>query len=289
MTSLRLPDGRSLDLRVDGPDDGPVLVYVHGTPSSGLLPDDLGRAALGRGMRLVSWSRPGYSTSSRHADRTVASFAADAESVLDHLGVDRAWAAGWSGGGPHALALAALLPHRFHAVATLAGVAPYAESQGSLDWLAGMGEDNLDEFGASLDGEEPLRDYLDAPVEALRGVRPRDIVASMSSLLPEVDRAHIEGDFGEFLAQSFREALSVSEDGWVDDDLAFVEPWGFDLGAVSVPVTVWQGSADLMVPFAHGEWLAAHVPGARPRLLEGDGHLSIVVGRAEEIVEDLLS
>jgi pimeloyl-ACP methyl ester carboxylesterase len=289
MTSLRLPDGRSLDLRVDGPDEGPVLVYVHGTPSSGLVPDDLGRAALGRGLRLVSWSRPGYSTSSRQADRTVASFAADAEAVLDHLGIDRAWAAGWSGGGPHALALAALLPHRFHAVATLAGVAPYAESQGSLDWLAGMGQDNLDEFGASLDGEEPLRDHLDPLVEGLSSVRPRDIVASMSSLLPEVDRRHIEGDFGEFLAQSLHDALSVSDDGWVDDDLAFVEPWGFDLDAVSVPVTVWQGSADLMVPFAHGEWLAAHVPGARARLLDGDGHLSIVVGRADEIVEDLLS
>jgi pimeloyl-ACP methyl ester carboxylesterase len=289
MTSLRLPDGRSLDLQVDGPDDGPVLVYVHGTPSSGLIPDDLGRAALGRGMRLVSWSRPGYSTSARQADRTVASFAADAEAVLDELGVERAWAAGWSGGGPHALALAALLPHRFHAVATLAGVAPYAESQGSLDWLAGMGQDNLDEFGASLEGEDPLRRYLDAHVTALRGVRPADIVASMGSLLPDVDRAHLGGDFGEFIAQSFRESLSVSADGWVDDDLAFVEPWGFDLASIHVPVTVWQGSADLMVPFAHGEWLAAHVPGARARLLEGDGHLSIVVGRADEIVEDLLS
>jgi pimeloyl-ACP methyl ester carboxylesterase len=289
MTSLRLPDGRSLDLQVDGPDDGPVLVYVHGTPSSGLIPDDLGRAALGRGMRLVSWSRPGYSTSARQADRMVASFAADAEAVLDELGVERAWAAGWSGGGPHALALAALLPHRFHAVATLAGVAPYAESQGSLDWLAGMGQDNLDEFGASLEGEDPLRRYLDAHVTALRGVRPADIVASMGSLLPDVDRAHLGGDFGEFIAQSFRESLSVSADGWVDDDLAFVEPWGFDLASIHVPVTVWQGSADLMVPFAHGEWLAAHVPGARARLLEGDGHLSIVVGRADEIVEDLLS
>lgn len=289
MTAPTLPDGRALDLRVDGPDDAPVLVYVHGTPSSGLVPDDLGRAALDRGMRLVSWSRPGYATSTRQAERRVAAFAADAEHVLDHLGVERAWAAGWSGGGPHALALAALLPHRFHAVATLAGVAPYAESQGSLDWLAGMGQDNLDEFGASLDGEVPLRTYLAPHVAGLRAVRPGEIVDAMASLLPDVDRGHLQGDFGDFVAQAFREAVSVSADGWVDDDLAFVEPWGVYLASIDVPVTVWQGSADLMVPFAHGEWLAAAVPGARARLLDGDGHLSIVVGRADEIVEDLLS
>ena len=197
--------------------------------------------------------------------------------------------AGWSGGGPHALALAALLPHRFHAVATLAGVAPYAESQGTLDWMAGMGQDNIDEFGASLAGEDPLRAYLEPHVAVLRSVRPHQIVDAMSSLLPEVDRGHLAGEFGDFLAQEMREALSVSPDGWVDDDLAFVEPWGFDLASIAVPVTVWQGSDDLMVPFAHGEWLAAHVPDARVRLLEGDGHLSIVVGRAGEIVDDLLS
>lgn len=289
MTSFRLADGRTLDLRVDGPDDAPALVYVHGTPSSGLVPDDLGRAALDRGLRLVSWSRPGYATSTRQPERSVASFAADAEAVLDHLGIERAWAAGWSGGGPHALALAALLPHRMHAVATLAGVAPYAESQGGLDWLGGMGEDNVAEFGASLEGEAPLRSWLDGPAAELRRVRAPEIVAAMASLLPDVDRGHLAGAFGEFLAQAFRESVSVSPDGWVDDDLAFVEPWGVDLGAIDVPVTVWQGSADLMVPFAHGEWLAAHVPGARSRLLDGDGHLSIIVGRADEIVEDLLS
>ncbi len=289
MTSFRLADGRTLDLRVDGPDDAPALVYVHGTPSSGLVPDDLGRAALDRGLRLVSWSRPGYATSTRQPERSVASFAADAEAVLDHLGIERAWAAGWSGGGPHALALAALLPHRMHAVATLAGVAPYAESQGGLDWLDGMGEDNVAEFGASLEGEAPLRSWLDGPAAELRRVRAPEIVASMASLLPDADRAHLAGEFGEFLAQAFRESVSVSPDGWVDDDLAFVEPWGVDLAAIDVPVTVWQGSADLMVPFAHGEWLAAHVPGARSRLLDGDGHLSIIVGRADEIVDDLLS
>jgi len=209
--------------------------------------------------------------------------------VLDHLGIDSAYAVGWSGGGPHVLACGALLPGRFRAIGSLAGVAPYVESQGSLDWLDGMGQDNLDEFGASLTGEAALRAYLAPHGEALRTVQADGVVEAMASLLPEADRVHLTGAFGDELARDFREAVEVSIDGWVDDDLAFTRPWGFELAALDLPVTVWQGSEDLMVPLAHGEWLAAAIPGASARLLPGDGHLSIVVGRGAEIVDDLLA
>ena len=289
MTELVLADGRSLDLRLAGPDDGPALVYIHGTPSSAGFPEDLGAAALARGMRLVSWSRAGYFTSSRRAGRSVADSVTDAAEVLDHLGVDSAYALGWSGGGPHVLACGALLPARFRAIGSLAGVAPYVESQGSLDWFAGMGQDNLDEFGASLEGEDALRAFLEPHGEELRAVQADGIVAAMASLLPEADRVHLTGAFGDELARDFREAVEVSIDGWVDDDLAFTRPWGFDLAALDLPVTVWQGSDDLMVPLAHGRWLAAAIPGATARLQEGDGHLSIAIGRAAEIVDDLLA
>jgi pimeloyl-ACP methyl ester carboxylesterase len=289
VTDLVLSDGRTLDLRLAGPDEGPALVYIHGTPGSAAFPSDIGAAALARGMRLVSWSRAGYSTSTRRPGRSVADSVGDAAEVLDHLGIESAYAVGWSGGGPHVLACGALLPHRFRAIASLAGVAPYAESQGSLDWFAGMGQDNVDEFGAALIGEAAVRARLEAQGETLRTIQADGIVGSMSSLLPEVDRAHLGGSFGDDLALSFREALAVSIDGWVDDDLAFARAWGFDLGSLDLPVTVWQGSLDLMVPFAHGEWLAAAVPGASAHLLPGDGHLSIALGRAAEIVDDLLA
>jgi len=289
VTDLVLADGRSLDLRVAGPDDGPALVHIHGTPSSAAFPEDIAAAALARGMRLVSWSRAGYFTSSRRAGRSVADSVSDAAEVLDHLGIEQAYAIGWSGGGPHVLACGALLRPRFRAIASLAGVAPYVESQGSLDWFAGMGQDNLDEFGASLEGEAALRAYLEPQGAELRHVRADGIVGAMASLLPEADRAHLTGAFGDELARDFREAVQVSIDGWVDDDLAFTREWGFDLASLDLPVTVWQGSDDLMVPFGHGEWLAAHIPGASAQLLQGDGHLSIVVGRAHEIVDDLLA
>jgi pimeloyl-ACP methyl ester carboxylesterase len=289
VTDFVLADGRNLDLRVAGPDDGPALVYIHGTPSSAAFPSDIGGAALARGMRLVSWSRAGYATSSRRVGRTVADSVSDAAEVLDHLGIESAYAVGWSGGGPHVLACAALLPQRFRAIASLAGVAPYVESQGSLDWLAGMGQDNIDEFGASIEGETALRRYLEPQGAGLRTVQADGIVDAMASLLPEADRRHLTGALGDELALSFREAVALSVDGWLDDDLAFVREWGFDLGSLDLPVTVWQGSDDLMVPFAHGEWLAAAIPGATARLITGDGHLSIGIGRAAEIVDDLLA
>ena len=223
------------------------------------------------------------------SDPVLASFASDAREVLDLLGIERAHALGWSGGGPHVLSLAALLPDRIRSATSLAGVAPYAETEGALDFLAGMGQDNIEEFGAALEGEAPLREFLAPFVPALRVVTPAGIVEELASLLPEVDRAFCTDEHGGELARAFQEALVVSEDGWVDDDLAFVRPWGFDLDAIRVPVHVWQGSADLMVPFAHGEWLAGAVPGASVHLLDGEGHLSIGVGQAEAIVAALLA
>lgn len=288
-STLTLADGRDLDLRRSGPARGDVLVYIHGTPSSAGAPSALAEAAHVRGLQLVSWSRPGYSTSTRQPGRSIASFATDAREVLDRLGIDRVHALGWSGGGPHVLSLAALLPDRIRSATSLAGVAPYAESSGELEFLAGMGRDNIEEFGAAVEGEEPLRQFLAPFVPALRVVTPAGIVEELASLLPDVDRAYCTDEHGGELAQAFHEALVVSEDGWVDDDLAFVRPWGFDLASIRVPVHVWQGSADLMVPFAHGVWLASAVPGAVTHLLDGDGHLSIAVGQAEAIVDALLA
>ena len=279
-----LTDGRELDLRRLGPVDGDVLLYIHGTPSSGAAPSALAQAAHARGLQVVSWSRPGYSTSTRQPGRSIASFAVDAREVLDTLGIGRAHALGWSGGGPHVLALAALLPDRIASATSLAGVAPYAETLGDLDFLAGMGADNIHEFGAAIEGEPKLREFLAPFVSALRVVTPAGIVEELASLLPDVDRAYCTDEHGGELAEAFHQGLAVSEDGWVDDDLAFVRPWGFDLAAIRVTVHVWQGSADLMVPFAHGQWLASAVPGAVAHLLDGQGHLSIGVGQAEAIV-----
>ena len=238
-------------------------------------------------MRLVTFSRPGYGSSTRDLGRRVADVARDAEAVLDQVGASRCVVAGWSGGGPHALATAALLPHRVSAVVLMASVAP--SDADDLDFLGGMGADNLEEFAAAAEGESALRRFLEAQAPQLISSTVDDVVEAMATLLPPVDREIFRrSDVAPFLLASFQEGLRHGVDGWIDDDLAFLRPWGFDLGAPDrhgVPVWVWQGSDDLMVPAAHGRWLADHVPGSVPHLEAGEGHVSIVVGAVDRMLD----
>ena len=281
-----LPGGRALEALVTGPEDGTLLVFHHGSPGAAVPFPTLERAAAERGVRLAQYSRPGSGRSTRQSGRTVADCAADVAAIADHLGAERFLTAGASGGGPHALACAALLPERVFAAATIAGVAPY-DAEG-LDWTAAMGEDNQIEYRtAARDPQELLR-WMEPQVEVMAHVAPDEIVDAMRSLISEVDEASLSGELGEVIAASFHEAFRDGPWGWYDDDLAFVAPWGFDLSEIRVPVSVWQGPHDLMVPFAHGQWLAAHVAGARANLRPEHGHLSLLVGSIGEILDDLL-
>ena len=263
------------------------LLFHHGTPGSSVPVRAWGRACDARSLRLVTWSRPGYGASSRRPGRRVVDDADDMVAVLDHLGAERCLVAGWSGGGPHALASGARLGSRVAGVLCIAGVGP--ADVGGLDFLAGMGEQNLDEFAAARTGEAGLRTYLEREAAGLRDVRAEGVVAEMATLLPAVDRAVLTSEYGEDLASAFRESVSTGVDGWLDDDLAFVRPWGFDVGEVQVPTFVWQGEEDLMVPFAHGRWLAEHLPAATSHLLPGEGHLSVALGSLDAMLDELVA
>lgn len=285
--TLTLPDARRLEVEVTGPDEGPVLLFHHGTPGGSEQFRGMADEVHARGYRLVTWSRAGYGASSRRPGRSVADEVTDAMAVLDHLGGDSCVVAGWSGGGPHALACGALAPERVRGALSIAGVGPFGASD--LDFLDGMGQENHDEFGAALEGEDALRAYLEAARPELRHVTGDQIVDQMETLLPPVDRDSLTGEFGDFLARGFRQAVSVSVDGWLDDDLAFTRDWGFELADLAVPTYLWQGSEDLMVPFAHGEWLAAHVPNAVVHLERGQGHISIGVGAMGRMLDELFA
>ena len=139
-----------------------------------------------------------------------------------------------------------------------------------------MGEENVVEFSAAVHGEDELRSYLRHEREQLKDITAADIVSSLETLLPDVDKAVLTGEFGDYLAVSIRTGLEHGPWGWFDDDRAFLSDWGFDLEAVGRPVAVWQGRQDAMVPYAHGEWLVQNVPGAEPHLFEDEGHLSLV-------------
>ncbi|MDQ2756587.1 MAG: alpha/beta hydrolase [Actinomycetota bacterium] len=289
-THLQLTDGRRLEVATTGDEALPAVVLHHGTPQAFMPMTWLVETARDVGVRLVTLARPGYRTSSRQPGRTVADVAADTAAALDHLGIDRCVTAGTSGGGPHALACAALLPDRVAAASSVCGVAPY-DGAGAvgLDFLAGMGEDNVAEFGAALEGEGQLRAFLEGLLPALTGGDADAFLQAWDSLLPEVDKASLTGDIGHQLVTSTTAALDGPVDGWVDDDLAFVRPWGFALGAIEVPLSLWQGGEDKMVPFAHGGALRQLLPqGVRVHLMPEQGHLSIVVGSFERVLRELL-
>lgn len=270
---VRTRDGRVLAVTEGGARSGPVVFYLHGTPMSGELYGPHEQDAARRGFRLISFDRAGYGGSTPRPGRAIGDVAGDVAGIADQLGVERFAVWGISGGGPHALACGALLPKRAIAVAALASPAPYPAD--GLNWLASTGEANVQEFQASLKGPEALEAFLAPLREGYVHGDPRAADAELESLLSPTDRAVFTGPLRTFLYESARRGLTPGVAGWRDDDLAFVRPWGFDLSAIRVPTLLWQGRADLFVPYAHGKWIADHIEHAVKNLSDEDGHLTL--------------
>lgn len=281
----RVIEGRVVEGRIGGAPEGRTLLFHDGTPSAAVDFPQLDEAAEALNLRLLSWSRPGYAGSSPRPGRTVADVVADGELVFADLGIRDYVVLGWSGGGPHALAHAALDAERCRAAATLGGPAPYGGDRTS--WLDGMAPENIEEFDAAFAGEQRLTEFLDLASQGLGSVSAEGVIAGLGELVSETDQRAIDVQFAEHLATSLRSALSTGVAGWRDDDLAFVRPWGFSPGDITVPTAVWQGDEDRMVPASHGRMLAQQVPGAVGHLEADDGHLSFIT-RLEEILEDLV-
>ena len=285
--TVYLAGGRQLEVLATGPETGLPLVMHNGTPVGLVAYPPMAEAAAARGLRMVMCARPGYGESTPRPGRLVADVTQDVAAVLDELGAPHFVTVGWSGGGPHALACAARLPGRCLAAASMAGVAPYRAE--GLDWLAGMGAENVTEFGAAVAGEGPLTGYLDTEAAGLATITGAEVADGLGDLVSAADKAAATGEFADYVAASFRAAVRGGIAGWRDDDLAFVADWGFTMAeaGAGAPVAVWQGDQDMMVPRAHGRWLAAHVPGARAHLLAGEGHLTLVTSFGA-ILDDLL-
>jgi pimeloyl-ACP methyl ester carboxylesterase len=269
--TIRTPDGRTVAYAEHGDGDAHVVFYQHGTPGGrkDRHPDE----AVYDGIRVVAHDRPGYGGSEPRPGRRVVDVAADVEALADRLGVERFAVMGVSGGGPHALACAALLPGRVTRAAIVVGAAPADDP--AFDFLAGMGEVNLREFGAARAGEEALAAEL-APFVA--GIREDAgaVVDGLAAELPPYDQEVARRpEMRAVLVESFVEAARQGARGWMDDDLAFVRAWGFALSDVRAPVRLWQGELDVLVPRSHGEYLAANLPDARFELVPGAGHLIV--------------
>ena len=279
------PDGRTVEALVEGDPAGFPVLFHGGSPSAVAEYEPLDEVARELRLRLVTYSRPGYGASTPRP--TAGRYADDVDEsvlVLDHLGIGEFLTIGWSGGGPRALACAALLPDRCLAATTMAGVAPY-HAEG-LDWFDGMAEENHEEYHAAEAGPEAYEAFVESNMMPMLTATSDELEEAFGGLVTPVDAAVLNADFADWLCRTFNNAATQGAVGVRDDGLAAVSPWGFDLADIRVPVALWQGRQDAMVPYEHGVWLAEHIPGVEPHLLDDEGHLSLVT-RLDVILADL--
>jgi len=261
---VALPDGATVHAYYagsSGSQDGALaVVWHHGTPNIGTPPEPLFAAADELGIRWVGYDRPGYGGSTARPGRDIGSAARCSAAVADALGIERFAVMGHSGGAPHALACAALLPDRVVAAVGGAGLAPYGAE--GLDWFAGMVPSGVAALEAAVAGREAKERFEASGAEYDPEFTP-------------ADRAALAGEWSWF-GPVVGAAVRGGPEGAIEDDLAYVALWGFDPAEIRVPVLLLHGGIDRVAPSAHSEWLAAHMPTAELRLSPDDGHISIL-------------
>jgi len=289
--TVQTADGRVLAVEEAGDPDGRAVLVQGGTPGSRLLYGPHARDAAERGLRLIGYDRPGYGGSSPSPGRTVANCVDDVRAICADLGIDRLAMWGASGGGPHVLACAALLPDLVAAAATLASLAPF-DADG-LDYFDGMAPENVEDVVLYLTDQAAARAKTDRDRAEILDEAPGDVAELADSaaddaadgfgpVLPPVDVAAMEHGLGDFFAAAMRDGLAPGSEGWWEDN-CLLRPWGFSLSDITVPVLLLHGRQDIFVPFGHGQWLAAHIPGVKPLLTDDDGHLSLLQNRVPEV------
>ena len=269
---FRAADGRTVTFSRYGARGGRPVVCHSGTPGTRHFGPRMLDQVERHGIELLVLDRPGYGTSSRLPGRCIADVAADVASMVDLQGWDRFAVWGGSGGAPHALACAALLADRVERCASVVGPAPF-DAEG-LDWFEGMSPGNVEEFTLAIEGEDAYRPLVERLArETVEAARRGDVPISDVYELPDSDRASLVARMSDPGYMDRLEAANLDGvDGWIDDCIAAVKPWGFDPATITVPTSVWYGPDDVLVPSSHGEWLLSRIPGAERHLLPS-GHM----------------
>lgn len=263
-------DGRTLRIAEAGDPYGIPLFLHGGTPGAYVFPASFIADAEANGIRLISHNRPGYGDSTPLPGRCVADVAKDVAAIAQHLGISRLVTLGASGGGPHALACAVLLPNLVAAAVAMESPAPF-DAQG-LDWFAGLDEGTTAEFHAAAAGREAFTAFVAVAAPGMLNATLEDMIAGFRSMSQAAKDEPVLEAVARWFFDASREALKNGNEGWIEDDLAFCTPWGFGLAHVRVPVLVMHGEQDTMVNIGHGRWLAGHIPGAEARFYDGENH-----------------
>jgi pimeloyl-ACP methyl ester carboxylesterase len=263
-----------------GDPDGFPVVFHNGTPCSRLLPEWWDGRARQRNLRILSSDRPGYGNRPALPGRTIADEVMAVAAALDDLGVERFASWGGSGGGPYALGCGALLGERVVAIASVAGNPP--ADQAKRDEYAV----EVEAIGQSPVNRQPLLESYEPDAAPMRGWDVPTLLESWSdSLSPPDKQALGDGQTGAYLLRAVQEAIRPGVEGWVDDNLAYVSPWGFDLGDIHQPVSIWHGDQDLMVPISDSEACVAAIPHAEFTVVPDTGHPSLIFRHTEPVMD----
>ena len=275
-------DGRRLRYEVTGAPDGAPVFLLHGTPGSRIGPKPRAGVLYRLGVRLISYDRPGYGGSDRHPGRSVASCASDISVIADDLGISSFAVVGRSGGGPHAMAAAALLPTHVTRAAVLVSLAPNDADE--IDWYAGMNDANVREFATARSDEQKLIESLRLQADRTRR-SPLSLLDALRDQITAPDRRVVQDvTIERLLLETYAEAMRPGPYGWIDDTLALRRDWGFRLADIRQRVRLWHGADDNVVPVSHTRWLAERIPRAEIEVQTGAAHFG-----AMEILTDILS
>ena len=275
-------DGRTLAWCEYGDPAAPPVFLFHGTPGSRLDRDPFDRPAV---ARIIAPDRPGYGHSSPQPGRRLTDWPADVLTIADALGLDTFSVVGISGGGPHALVCAALLPaDRLSRAGTICGLGPN-------DWpgvTEGMQPMNVMFNELALSDPAQVLAIGDAMADGLRADAAA-FVAGTDADLPDVDRALMQDPAVQaMMVASMTEAVRQGGRAFAEEMIMFAHPWGFELSSIRVPVLLWHGTDDRNVPVSHARHIAEQVPAARLRVLEGEGHMTLAMQHSSDFLVALL-
>jgi len=278
---MRLRDGRRLAYTELGDPDGVPIIHQHGMPGSRL--DHVAEPELYRsmGVRVITPDRPGYGLSDPDPHRRLLEWPSDMAELADHLGISRFGITGLSGGGIYALACAAAIPHRLTDVVVTGCPGPM-DREGALVDMRFMTR-----AGVWLGSRAPW--LLEAGATLLSGLvrrYPRFFVDHFNEGLPAADRRWLfTPSVNRGAVDTLREALRPGAWGYVQDIRVLAGPWGFDLEEIHVPVQLWHGTEDRVIPLHHGRYLASVIPGATLRICPGEAHMLMWNHLAEILME----
>ena len=282
--SVRTPDGRELFVESTGDPAGRTLLFYNGTPTSHKIFAGMAAEANAQGAHLLCYDRPGYAGSSPQPGRTVSDCADDVSTIADHFGIDRLAVWGISGGGPHTIAAAILLPELVCAAATFASLAPYTNSD--LDYFAGIPERKIKQRSLYFSDPEGFRNHLQVSRQEILGVTDEYLKAKLEAMPVG---ARVSDAFYQFSYETMQIALEDGIEGYWEDYQAFYSDWGVDLASNTVPIQLWHGREDLDVPFHHSQWLSKAIPQSELHLTQMDGHFSILENHRADVMDWLLS